>query len=373
MRIIWKGPIESRRLKLLEEGKKYGEIARILSKEFGLPVSYDAVASRCKNTRMTCKTVNVETTVNVNVNTDITSRNVDKIENMKVDITNLADLDISNNHNLFEGMDDDYDESIISLTPQKVKLLKGLHKQFTDLKPQKILSLSDLHSPFINFRAVNRAIMDNLDADIVILNGDVYDGYAMSHFDKIKDVSFDVELKKVEKLLDVLTARYKYVIWVGGNHDLYRFEKFVAKNCGGMKDFFMQNANPMDHLAKKYNNVVIVPHNWLEIGNVIFSHPEEFSITDMKTVVQTDERFQAIKHLLPDPNYRGVIIGHTHHFGKIVKNDKVLMEQGCLCHLYDYKFQRPAKNRWELGYAVVEFDNNMKMIVNKSNVILIEE
>jgi hypothetical protein len=159
MRINWKGPIEDRRVKLLKEGKSYGQIAQILSKEFGIPVTYDAVTQRCKTSGITRRTINVNTTVNVNINntpTPVTTNNLNIIENMPVDLSNLSDLDISNNCNLFPDGDDDYINSKISLTPEKAKLLKDLHQRLTDLKPRKVLSLSDLHSPFINFKACER-------------------------------------------------------------------------------------------------------------------------------------------------------------------------------------------------------------------------
>ena len=371
MRINWKGPIEDRRIKLLQERKTYGQIANILSKEFGIPVTYDMVQGRCKTSGITCKTINMNTTVNVAV-TPNTNNNLNTLETMEVDLSNLSDLDISNNCNLFPGGDDDYINSKISLTPEKAKILKDLYQRLTDLKPRKVLSLSDLHSPFINFKACNEALLANQDADILVLNGDVYDGYAMSHFDKIQDVDFNVELAKVEKFLSVVTKMFKLVVWVGGNHDLYRFEKFVSKNCGGLKNFIMKNANPMEYLAKQFNNVIVVPHNWIEIGDVIFSHPEDFSSTDMRTAVNTEVRLRSVKQFIPNPDYRAVIIGHTHQLGKIVKNGMLLAEQGCMCHLYDYKFQRPAKNSWVTGYAVVEFDENMKVIFNKTNMITIE-
>lgn len=365
MRIIWKGPIEERRIELLKQGTKHKEIARILSNEFKIPITRNAIQQRCKVSKANGKQ-------SVNTISNLESRKADAIESMDIDLYNLADLDISNNHNLFPDADEDYINSQISLTPEKIKVLKNLHTQFTEMKPKKILSLSDLHSPFINFTACNKALLDNQDADLLILNGDVYDANAMSHFDKIKDVDFEAELLKVEKLLNVVTEMYECVIWVGGNHDMNRFEKFVAKNCGGMKNFFLKNANPMEYLAKKYSNVIIVPHNWVEIGDVIFGHPEEFSSTEMKTVVNVNERFQSIKHLMPNPDYRGIVIGHTHQVGSLIKNDKLLIEQGSMCHLYDYKFQKPSKNKWQLGYAVVNFDDNMKIIFNETNFKIID-
>lgn len=365
MRIIWKGPIEERRIELLKQGKKHKDIARILSSEFKMAITRNAIQQRCKTSKVNSNKI-------TNVASDIDTQKVTVIESMDIDLYNLAELDISNNHNLFPGADEDYVSSQISLTPEKIKILKNLHTQFTEMKPAKILSLSDLHSPFINFSACNKALLDNQDADILVLNGDVYDANAMSHFDKIKDVDFELELSKVEKLLDVVTKMYECIVWVGGNHDMLRFEKFVAKNCGGMKNFFLKNANPMEYLAKKYNNVIIVPHNWVQIGDVIFGHPEEFSSTEMKTVVNASERFQSIKHLMPEPNYRAVIIGHTHQVGSLIKNDKLLIEQGSLCHVYDYKFQKPSKNKWQLGYAVVMFDDDMKVIFNETNFKIIE-
>ena len=356
MGVKWQGKIEDRRLELLRDNCTYNQIARILSNEFKLYVTQRAVEGRCFRSNT--------------MKSDLCN---EFCENITVDYEKLTINPLSiTNGKLFP--DECYEiKNEISMTAEKLAQLNEIYQNLTLMNPKKVLSLSDLHAPLINFDAVEKAILAHPDADICLLNGDVYDGEAMSSFDKLKDLNFEVELKQVFALLDVLTQKFKQVVWVGGNHDFMRFLRFIMKNFGsGMKNYALKRLNPMDYIAEHYDNLTIVPHDWIQIGDVIFAHLQDFSTVDMKTVVICDEKFRSMKHMLPNADYRGIVIGHTHHMGKIVKNNVLLMEQGCLCHDADYKFLKPSRVRWETGYAVIEFDQDMKVDFNKSDVIWIE-
>jgi predicted phosphodiesterase len=357
MSIRWIGAIEQRRLELIKDGLRYNQIARILSKEFGINVTSRAVEGRGYSTRT-----------------------------QKIDLKSQLGIDTFANMDEMDEMDEVDDESIdklfpdecyqmdpdICMTPEKLTELTKIYKMLTDLNPKKILSLSDLHSPYINFKAVETAIKANPDADICLLNGDVYDGSGMSTYDKLSEIDIDDELKQVFMLLDVLTKQYKKVVWLGGNHDLGRFLSFVMKNFGaGMKKYVLKRLNPIDYIAEKYDNLIVVPHDWIEIGDVIFAHLKNYSAVDMKTVVTNNEIFYSMRDLLPNPDYKAVIIGHTHQYGKVIKNGTLLIEQGCLCHLYDYKFMKPTKNKWQTAYATVIFDKDMHVDFNKTNPIYV--
>lgn len=343
MSIKWDGPIDKRRVELLEEGLTYAQVASILTREFKIFINSKSVENRCFRT------------------------NTLKHQLSNIGVTPM--LTHQNEEDLFPS--ECYDnENEFCMIPQKVAKLKELHTTLTEMKPKKILSLSDLHAPNIDFAAVEEAVKNNLDADMCLLNGDVFDGQALSSFDKMKEFDIEVELNQVFQLLDVLTEKFAYVVWVGGNHDMARFNKFVMKNFGpSMRDFVMKRLNPMDYIAEKYDNLIIVPHDWVQIGDVLFAHLHNFSSVEMKTVVTVNDIFNALRLSLPEPNYRALIIGHTHHMGWLIKNGVLLAEQGCLCFDMDYRFNKPTKIRWETGYAIIEFDDNMKAKFNDTKII----
>lgn len=350
MAIRWNNEIDEKRIELIKKGYSYKVIAQILSSEFGVKVTTRAVESRCYST-----------------NTQ--KRNLKNL-NKKAKKNNNLSL-MKNKVKLFkDNCYNNQDEFL--MTPQKLEELNDLYLKLNAIKPKKILSLSDLHSPAIDFASVEKAILANQDADICLLNGDIYDGNSLSSFDKMSEIDIELEFKQIFDLLDVLTVKYKHVVWVGGNHDFRRFLTFVMKNFGpGMRKYVEQRLNPMDYIAEHYDNVIIVPHDWIQIGDIIFAHLSNYSSVDMKTVVNNYDIFNANRNILPNPDFRAIIIGHTHHAGKIVKNGTLLIEQGCLCHLQDYRFMKPVKNRWQLGYAIAEFDDNLNVDFNKTNVIFL--
>jgi predicted phosphodiesterase len=365
MYIKWEGKIEKRRLELLDRGLNYNDIADILSDEFKTTVTYYSVVERCRKTSTQLNRFKDKKQVVIKTHPEFKSLK-------DVEIDNISDLDMLNDKKLFPEEYDDIEEDIYT-SPRKIKELKDLHEIFTMLAPHKVLSLSDLHSPFIDFISIEKAIKDNSDADILLLNGDIFDGQSLSLFDKYKEINFMKELDKVFKFLDVVSKMFKTIVWVGGNHDLGRFEKFVTKTINeGMRDYIMAVANPMDYVSKRYSNLIVVQHDWVQIGDCIFSHPHNYSAVEMKTVVNTNDHFNSIRNFLPNPNYRAIVMGHTHQLGKFFKNDIMLAEQGCLCHMQDYRFKKPSKLKWQTGYAVVTFDKNMKIDFSNSDVIYIK-
>ena len=53
----------------------------------------------------------------------------------------------------------------------------------------KIISLSDIHFPFALEDEIMKALKLHADADIVVLNGDILDGYIYSTFEKAKRIA----------------------------------------------------------------------------------------------------------------------------------------------------------------------------------------
>ena len=91
----------------------------------------------------------------------------------------------------------------------KVYLTKQASKAQAALK---ILSLSDIHFPFQNQELIDEIIETHKDADILVLNGDLLDGYAASSFPKERNIPMHLEytmaLEFVRKVASILLAKY---------------------------------------------------------------------------------------------------------------------------------------------------------------------
>lgn len=340
---------DNRRIELLSEGYSYRETAEIMTREFNVYFSLKSIENRSRYTSTTKK--------------DLV---IDALESKNAVTT------VSNTTNLFPKTAYEIDEEFY-FTPEKKRRLDEIYKMLNDGKAKKILSLSDLHAPFIDFIATEIAVIEHQDADILVLNGDIFDGQALSDFDKLNDFDIEREFEQVFLLLDVVTKMFKQVIWVGGNHDLSRFIRMVSRKFGqGMKKYVLKRLNPINYIAEKYDNIIVVPHQWVQIGKAIFIHPDGYSSALMSTAMNQEKILRANIDMLPHPEFQCLVQGHTHDLGEYFVNGTKIIEQGHLGHIPDYRWDKPTARRWQQGYAVVNLDENGNVDFNKTRSYIIE-
>jgi predicted phosphodiesterase len=350
-KINWNTQLDSRRIDLIVQGFSYSAVASILNNEFpaNATINADAVQNRCRATETTKAQL-------------MSKSNVARGQQLS-----MANVKSTTNKGLFPTSAYDIDESV-TFTPEKKRRLEEIYDELNDGKAKKILSLSDLHAPFINFEAVEKALIEHSDADVLILNGDVFDGHALSDFDKLNDFDIEIEFEQVFMFLDVATKLFDRVYYVGGNHDMSRFVRMVARKFGqGMKNYVLKRLNPIEYVCEKYSNLTIVPHQFIQVGEAIFNHPDGYSSALMSTAMGQEKAIRANANtLLPNPKFSLLCQGHTHDLGEYYVNDCKIMEQGCLCHPMDYRFDKPTSRRWQLGYAVVQLNADGSVDFNKS-------
>lgn len=352
----WTYDIDQRRINLIREGCTYREIAEILTREYGIYFTPKSVENRGRKTNTTKSLIN----------DDHVFGTIHRFNHQENDTHSRQDRLFPNE--VYVPNED------VMFTPEKKRFLRKVWEELNNGKPKKILSLSDLHAPFINFEAVERAIIDHDDADIVVLNGDVFDGNALSDYDKLRDFDIEIEFKQVFILLDVITRMFDRVYWVGGNHDLLRFVRMVSRKFGtAMKNYVFKRLNPIDYIAEKYNNVIVVPHQFVQIGECVFNHPDGYSSALMSTAINQERNIRANMHdLLPYPKFSCLVQGHTHDLGEYYVNGCKVIEQGCLTYIHDYRFDKPSQRRWVLGYAVVHLNGDGSVNFNETRNYLIE-
>lgn len=355
--IKWTKEIDSKRVELIKEGLSCKDIALVLSNEFGGNFTSNKIKDRNYVTSTNKKSL-LKKAIEINVDS---AKSVEKQPTAKKDkiLFPVEAYDVNEN---------------VTFTPEKKRRLKEIYDIFNDGKQKKILSISDLHAPFINFEAVEKALLAHSDADILVLNGDVFDGHALSDFDKLIDFDIEVEFEQVFLFLDVATKLFEKIIWNGGNHDFSRFIRTVSKKFGaGMKNYVLKRLNPIEYIAEKYDNITIVPNQFFQIGEAVFTHPDGYSSALMSTALGQEKVIRAnAEAILPNPKFTCVIQGHTHDLGEYYINGCKVMEQGCMTHIMDYRFDKPSSRRWVLGYAVVQLNSDGSVDFNNTRTYLAE-
>ena len=234
----------------------------------------------------------------------------------------------------------------------------------------KILYLADLHIPFARYQQVLEVINNNLDSDIVVINGDMLDLFAVSKFAKDKEIALRRELEEGREFLEYLSKRFKDIIITEGNHER-RLKSYIKSIIPiDMQFLFPDDVLEIVQTGSSLNkeplkNVHVVGSWWIKIFETIIAHPDNYTNANLKTAQNTSEFFSIIKGI----PHKACIIGHTHRAGKIVSGDVLIMETGCLCFEMDYhsgsKFTR---TKWTNAYAIIMINEDGTPDFNKTDV-----
>lgn len=250
---------------------------------------------------------------------------------------------------------------------------------------RKILSLSDIHFPFAANDLIAEAIEDHQDADVVVLNGDIVDGYAASRWPKFKRVIAIHEYMCAFELVKYLANRFPNVVLVVGNHDDPRLQKHLAGNGTAMEVMDILRPNIMHRIANgeeidesgrvvkvhDFSNVHINKHNdwFFLVGKTMFIHPHTRGSSHPGFSVK--KWANSVPNFLNDSDWDSMVMGHTHQVFKGIVKQKLLIEQGCMAGFQDYTmspksgYAQPPVN----GYAVIYQDKEGNTDYNKSSFI----
>lgn len=248
----------------------------------------------------------------------------------------------------------------------------------------KILSLSDIHFPYARVDYLMDAVSKHADADICVLNGDIFEGHVFSTYDKHKRVSALHEYQAAFQFLNICAETFPNVYLVDGNHDV-RSGKFLGRLGieNEASQIFrpnlmarMANGELLDETGmlveqKDFSNVHYDQREswYLRIGKTIFAHPHGRGGGKPGATVQTVANYFNSRYREGDIDC--VVIGHTHKWYKGVHAQQLLIEQGCLSGLMTYahsprlEFFGGAVN----GYAVIYQDEEGSCDFNQSGPI----
>lgn len=248
----------------------------------------------------------------------------------------------------------------------------------------KILSLSDIHFPFARTDFLQRAIHDHQDADILVLNGDILDGYIFSSFEKEKSVAAIDEYNTAFEFVSLCSKIFNKVVLTSGNHES-RYEKTLTRSLVPREGQSIFQTDPLARIAngerlgrdgslleKVPMPNVYYPQSekwWVQIGKTLFIHP--FSRGSSKPGFTVSAWAGKFKERLPPGSFDSIVCGHTHAQNKHLQGNLLLIEQGCLCDYMSYSwsprqvFHSSAIN----GYAVIYQDADGNTDFNLSNFV----
>ena len=299
----------------------------------------------------------------------------------------------------FERLEEFSEEEIEELTPQieekfqitldKIRKLRDRLVKITSDKfvktgrsvkaTKKVLVISDLHIPFENPDIIEKALKDHGDADILVVNGDILDHFAVSKWPKQRTILLKWEYEIAIEWIKLFSKMFKKVILTSGNHE-FRLQRYFSANIDPAISFLI-SPDILERLAKGYDfnkeGILVKTHNFKNvhyesgllnwytvIGKCIFVHPRASSGIPMRTAIK------AADHFLDREDYQCLVCAHSHKFGQVIWRNKLLIEQGCCCVPMDYEAEGSLKfSPQTFGYAVVYMDRKGNVDFNRSKGI----
>lgn len=219
----------------------------------------------------------------------------------------------------------------------------------------KTLVLSDTQGVFADNAMWEAVIAENLDADIVVIPGDVCDWEGASKYTHEMDYPLRHEADWYVRFLEILEAAFpgKPKIVTDSNHRR-RISKAIRSLPQGL--LFLADHNPERYLAQPFPYVLADDSWWIQIGDTIYAHKEGRTATpgdNARDAIRTFRTWRdAGQHNVQQ--FRMVVTGHSHKVSEHYESGVKGMEPGCLARLpMLYMSTAEIANTQDNGYAVV--------------------
>lgn len=273
-----------------------------------------------------------------------------------------------------------YVRRVTGANGRKVKMDRQLEEDFAllenpmvecELKPftvpkqyKKALIINDVHSKFHDRRAIEVAVNHGAkrDCDIVIINGDLFDFYQFSRFDKNNRIraEFYSEREWVQDFLLLLQKTFGKVVFKKGNHDIRR-EQLIQKLSADVPE--MQGLEDLsDYIMFDGSTVEVVEdYDIIEFGKLNLIHGHEYQGGGGVHVA-----YNRLNKAMDN-----VISGHSHVTQSSMKKTVTgkfygSWAVGCLCSLSP---RYNPQNNWNHGFAIVERDYTGDFVVDNRRII----
>jgi predicted phosphodiesterase len=239
---------------------------------------------------------------------------------------------------------------------------ESLGKEYTSLRItedyKKVGVLSDIHVPYHSMSAIICAIkhLREIGIDCLILNGDIFDFYAISRHEKEKDLrDFPREiemgrnfLQKIRDLFPLIPIYYKM-----GNHE-NRWQRYLNEQAEEFAQLHEMQFEQFFRLDKL--NMTYVP-DWqgIELADLLILHGHEVMAGGMNPSQSTFNK-----------TFCNTIIGHVHRTTSTTKKNGFkeffhTYSMGCLTQLSPKYYPFAQHNH---GFALVEINEGKTKVQN---------
>lgn len=219
-----------------------------------------------------------------------------------------------------------------------------------DGKSLKILTLNDIHFPFANEDALERALVENMAADVVVMS-EIADMYSQASWIKERNIPLEREIEEILRFFEYMNKEFPVTIILTGNHEL-RVMRKVAKTV--TPDLlFLMDLHILKVLARPFPNIHVTENWFYQINDTIFCHQDRSSKIPMRVstrLVDTLTRWSTTLELEP---FKCLVQAHTHKAGVVYYGDVKVIETGALCELMDWAKRKLSSTPWTTGWAVI--------------------
>jgi predicted phosphodiesterase len=225
------------------------------------------------------------------------------------------------------------------------------------LEARRTLAISDLHIPYHHKGAIEAALKhgDEFKPDAVLINGDLFDFYQLSRFDKNPTLpKVSAELLAGGQFLDHLRQRFPkaQIVYKLGNHD-ERWAKYIFQAAPLLSDI-PEVVNGWEHPAGIVRNrvTVVADQRPVMLGKLPVFHGHELGRGISSPVNPARGAFLRAHHT--------ILVGHSHQTSghadtNIWHEETFCWSTGCLCGLTP---EYARVNRWNLGFATVTVEKD---------------
>jgi len=256
-----------------------------------------------------------------------------------------------------------------------------------DAIARQILVMSCWHIPFHIRDLIELAVLENPQASILVLAGDLLDCFAISKWPKVhlSGVALKKEYEEALDILEWLAPKFEKIILLKGNHE-DRWSSYIADRVHKEARFLVNtevlqrlaDGEVMDETGRVVDKVELpnveyidasgIDAWWVRLGDAIVCHSTKSSSVPGKGLATLIDDFTGYA-----VNFNVLVWSHSHMQATIPYRGKVGFETGCMCA--DMLYARDAKMKYNrpahVGYTLLSQDKQGRTILQHSKNVLL--
>jgi len=244
-------------------------------------------------------------------------------------------------------------------------LSEGTSVKVTSKKTIHIAVINDVHVPFHDEQAVNLAfqVIDAATPELIIINGDFIDFFAISRFDKNprRKLMLGEEIKEARKLLNRMVSRFDPEAWVFvmGNHE-DRLKSYLWHRA---PELFGLDELSVEHLLglRERENFIVLNYKDtpMPVGYDVAPtvHFQEFFVSHGDKIRLSGNTVNLARSVFLRI-LRNAVLGHWHRGDVYIQMDYLGKAKGCWI-VPCLSYQRPhwdSGRIWSQGLCIIEMN-----------------